>query len=318
MQDSGLVFSDAVLSNIEEIKTNRKRWFDIGVCEIAQLADEAAEYLAELQSLAGAETEDIIDILGEELSSARDGECRVFERGRFFDTEAYFSVSDSVEQAIFSAILLEKLEGLKISLSEVELLKSRPCDESFTYLKNSLSDEAYDVFSQEFEDPRVAYSDSFKAAASAASDKKVGYCILPFEEKGGGRAAGFLNLIFAHDLKIVAVTSVLGFDGNADVKYALLSSEFNIPDYEPGDDRYLEFLLPQSESVELGSVMTAANVLAASVYRVNTVTLDSDEEIRNYYHLVLKTQEKSFSVILIYLSLFCRGYIPIGLYKNLE
>ena len=312
-------YSDTVLSNIEEIDKNQNRWLQLKICELASLADEVSAYVLNLAESLSIERDDIIDVLAESFVFPQSivlNQTTLFTDD--FDVVACLSSLSSFEKAVLTGFIYQRLNNFGVILTETELLKSRCCDESFTYLKNALADEAYDVFSQDFDDPRVAYSESFKEAAAAASDKRVGYCILPLEEKGGARAAGFMNLLFSSDLKIVAVTSVFGFDGNADVKYALLSSEFKIPDYEKGDDRYLELLLPQNEDIELSSVLISQKTLGVEVYRINTVILDSDEDTKNYYHLVLKTQAQNFAVSLIYFSLFCKGYVPIGLYRNLE
>ena len=54
------------------------------------------------------------------------------------------------------------------------------------------------------------------------------------------------------------------------------------------------------------------------IYRVNTVTFDTEGESETYFSLVIKDMGHSFSGLLTYLTLFIRDFVPVGIYKNLE
>ena len=125
-------------------------------------------------------------------------------------------------------------------------------------------------------------------------------------------------MLFKYDLKIASVTPVFGFDGSADVKYALVSKHFKIPNVAVDDDRYLEIRLRADGSISLSSLFFAAEMLGASVYRINTVQFDSEEGEFSYYTIVFKDEGSDFSELLIFLTLFAGYYTAIGIYKNLE
>ena len=119
-------------------------------------------------------------------------------------------------------------------------------------------------------------------------------------------------------MKIASVTPVFGFDGMADVKYALVSKRFKIPEVAVDDDRYLEIRLRSDGQLSLSHLFSAAEMLGASVYRINTVRFDSEEGGFTYYTIVFKDVECDFSVLLVFLTLFAGSYTAIGIYKNLE
>ena len=93
-----------------------------------------------------------------------------------------------------TALLKEKLSSMDVNVSESDFLPEGNPQERFVYVKSALADEAFDVFSQEFSDPRVAYAESFKDACFGVADKKYGYSILPFDEKPSSRIPSIFKL----------------------------------------------------------------------------------------------------------------------------
>ena len=191
---------------------------------------------------------------------------------------------------------------------------SRP--ETFVYVKNQLSDEAYDVLSQSFSAPRLRYVTGIREAVKAVNDGDAGYCLLPLEERGGSRLSSVTELIFGNDLKINAVTPVFGQDGSADMKYALVSKCFTVHEIQPDDDRYLEIAISLDSAVD--ELLFAARSYNATPYRVNTVVFYTEDGPKPSYSIVFKDDAKDFTPLLTYLTLYYDDFIPIGLYKNLE
>jgi hypothetical protein len=141
---------------------------------------------------------------------------------------------------------------------------------------------------------------------------------LPLEEGGDYRIPMVNALIYANDLKILSVTPVFGFDGNADLKCALVASGFTPIPYSSEDDRYLELLIPKSDGSEISAVLMSASSFGAEAYRINSVNFDGDSGNESYYSVILKRQGENFVDVLTYLSVFVSGYLPVGIYKNLE
>ena len=287
------------------------------ICELRELA----ESLADAALIFFREGYGIYEVLG------------IVDDGLQFDTkaESYSPLAENVgsvnsylfalsaeDKALFSKYFADSLRLRKVPVKESEFLKEEKNEETFIYVKNLLADEAYDVFSQEFSDPRISYAHSFREAVDAVSSGTVAHCILPLEERGGARISGIASMLFSEELKINSVTPVFGIDGSADMKYALVSRNFYIPEFDPDDDRYLEIRLSAQSSDVLRELLIAAEAHGVEVYRVNTVVFDTDDGSEPYFNVVLKKNKEDFSDFLVFLTLFCPSYTAIGIYKNLE
>ena len=230
---------------------------------------------------------------------------------------AYLKLISASDRAVFASFVRDRLLQVGIEISENDFLSTANFDQTFVYVKNAFSDEAYDVFSQEFSNPRVSYLNTFKDALAAVSDGRVSYCLLPIEERGA-RISTIDEMIFKSDLKVVSITPVWGFDGSADMKYALVSRQFFESSVASDDDRYLEFRLPKDFSERLGDILSAAESFRLEIYRLNTVRFDTDDGERDYFSVVLRSSGTDFIEILIYLTLFADEFNAVGLYKNIE
>ena len=231
--------------------------------------------------------------------------------GRFAELAGIF------DEAVFCTLFFEYLKNHGVSLSEKDFFAYPPNDETFVYVKNAFADEAYDVFSQDFSDPRLKYAPSFKEAVKLVCGNIVSYCLLPIEERGV-RLPTVEELIFRNDCKINSVIPVFGFDGNADLKYALVSKNIYRADYFVDDDRYFEIRIPLDCEHGLSRLAICSEELHVSIYRVNTLTFSTEDGEKSYFSVVLKSLGGDFALLLVYLTLFLSDYIPVGIYKNLE
>ena len=304
------------LLELLELRRKELKLFELKECEMAELAYGAAEYSKALLK-EDVEIGEILAILSadsgalSEPSAESDSEFSV-------RMASFLKSLGRSERALFVDLYLERLSDIDVSVSEMDVLPECAVGEIMTYVKSALADEAYDVFSQEFSDPKVFYSVGFKEAVEAVLSDRAQYAILPFEEKGGARIPGVLEMIYSNDLKIVSVTPVFGFDGTADIKYALVAQGFNVTDYEAGDDRFLEILVPENSDCSITELLGAAESYGSCIHRVDTVRIKEDGSSASYVSAVLKTSEKTFLPILLYMILFCGDCIPVGIYKNLE
>ena len=223
-----------------------------------------------------------------------------------------------IDRAFLTEIYLCELKKAGYLIDESDFLPVASLPETFTYVRNSFSDEAYDVFSQDFSDPRVEYSKTFKDCARALTSGEVTYCLLPLEEKGGARLHTVSDIIFRNDFKINSVIPVFGSDGNADIKYALVSRSFTVPRKNEDDDLYLEIRLGSDRDGILAEILGVVDYFGMSVYRINTVTFDTEGDPETYVSLVIRDKDTGFAPILTYLTLFVRDFVPVGIYKNLE
>ncbi len=314
MFDDGTFLPDGVtLENLAALSRDGARVAERRVCELSELADAAARFALEL-SLTGMRAGEILSLLADSFSelSADEVDSGLALHG------AYSLLVCASDRAELSRLLVERLRGAGIPVTESELLAEERGGEVIAYVKNALADEAYDVFVQEMHSPRVTYSKSFREAADAVLGGDADYCLLPLEERGGARIAPTAELIYRRDLRINAVTPVFGFEGSANMKYALLSSHFYVPELEPDDEGYLELRLSADGGEGLSELLSVAELYGIRIYSIATERYDTEGETETLYSLVFKETGGGFAELLVYLMLFLPEFVAVGMYKNLE
>ena len=317
INDSFLFCNDITTANINSVFKEQSLLEERRVCEFSEVAGAAARYALSMLS-DGYGIYEVLSLVSEELSDAFSKLHVSSELSADFDVSAYFKMVSSKDKVLFTKLFFEYLNSYGVLLSEENFLQTSSGNETFIYVKNALADEAFDVFSQDFLNPRLAYAPSLVESARAVSLGEAEYALLPFEERGGARLSTVAEILFKNDLKINSVTPVFGFEGNADMKYALVSKHFSVPDVQTDDDRYLEIRLRSDSLSPLHELFSAADIFGSSLYRVNTISFATDDGIVPYFSVVFKDEGRDFSLLLTYLTLFYGGYTPIGLYKNLE
>ena len=309
--------SEVTVSNLSGLTERASVLSEMRMCEIYELAKEASDFALELLRSDTMSFVEVLLVLSE-LSELDGGGVHSDSLPQNKSAlEGFLSNLRRQDKIIFTSLFLSELTRGGITVSEASFLPAERSDERFVYVKNSFADEAYDVFSEEFVDPRVRYAENFRDAISLLSDGTVSYSLLPMEERGV-RIPSISQLIFSHDQKIVSVTPVFGFDGTADMKYALVSKACSVPTLIEGDDRYLEIRLQNNGEASLSELLLALESLSVELYRVNSIFFDGDGGRSEYYSLIFKKDEGDFSLLLTYLTLFMPSHTVVGLYKNLE
>ncbi len=224
----------------------------------------------------------------------------------------------SADEAAFCRFFSLALMQRRGDLDESALLPTAHKRPLVAYVKNAYADEAFDVFCAEATDLRAEFVQTFAEAADKMRKGEVGYCLFPLEEEGGVRLASVQQLIYPNDLKIVAVTPVFGYDGAAELSYALLASSFDPIQYDAADDLYLEIALAREDTASFSMVLAAAGSLGITVYRADTVHYTTPEGKRTVCSIVLRDCRHHLFAFLCYLWLFVPDFTPVGLYKNVE
>lgn len=302
-------------SNLDAIASEASRSFELRLCEMSFMAESVSRQIKKLMAEEMSVAE-IFAILAEEFDfNENEPSADVISETKN-GVKSFLNMLTASDKANFSILIREKLSSLGIDIKESDFLPQTESKELFAYVKSALADEAFDVFSQEFDDPRIAYAESFKDACAGVADKRYGYCILPFEEKSSVRIPSIEKLVADLDLKIVAITPVFGFEGNADMKYALIGRDFRIPENDESTDRYFEISIPK-DSVKLAELLSSAETFGTGIYKIGTSFVGEDNAT-TLYSIIFKDGGSSFTNLLIYLSLFADEYIPVGVYKNIE
>ncbi len=304
------------LNNLSELSLAQSKLCERRICEIAEIADYTTDFIIEMLK----EDIDPYEVLSLISDTYPETECILHKD--VLDENVYrLGHSDKI-QSVFDKLRLAEmlvlfLDKKGVRFSEKDFLPEVSADQTFVYVKNAFSDEAYDVFSQSFDDPRVRYAENFKEALGFVSSGAVTYAILPLEERGS-RIASVAEMLFKFDLKINSVIPVFGIDGQADIKYAMVSKNYSVPEIINEDDRYLEIRLPQKSEPNLTEILSIAAGLGIEVYRVNTQSINTDDGVLLYYSIVFCGEGVDYTALLVFLTLFVKEYGAVGLYKNLE
>lgn len=307
-------FNQVNVRNISSIGQKMAELEERRILELYELASEIADSLLHFRGEMN--VCDMLTLLSEDLHFQK-GDVHQFALNvNLQRLNSFLSELSIRDRILFTDLLVERLRFLEIEVNTAVFLPENDSPEIFTYVKNSLSDEAYDVFSEDFFDPKLKYSLSLKEAAALAAEGSVTYALLPLEEAGGERLHTASELIFRQDLKINRVTPVFGLDGSVDMKFALVSKGFTVPKIEKDDDVYFEIRVSISSSIS--EILLAAENFAASVYRINTLSFNTDGEDESFYSIVFKSNTGNFTELIAYLTLFIDSYTPVGVYKNLE
>ena len=160
--------SDVSVSNLNASASDESRAFEMRLCEMSFFADSIAR---EIKTLTEEEmsVSEAVALLSAELSFDRQDDGEGFISETEGGVRAFVRSLRTHDKANFTALLTEKLKSIGVSIGESDFLFEAPTDESFVYVRSALADEAFDVFSQEYSDPRIVYADSFKKACFAVS-----------------------------------------------------------------------------------------------------------------------------------------------------
>ena len=307
---------ESVKANIECLSRLQLIQCERRICEIAELAERAAKSSLEMIN-DGAEIYELLVMVAEEYITS---ECEVHSEAISENLDRLrFQLErlSLMDKAYFAELYTSILRDMGVGISENDFLSESTSAQTFVYVKNVYADEAYDVFAQDFDDPRVRYAGSFKEALGLVDSGEVTYCLLPLEERGA-RLATVAELLYRYELKINSVIPVFGLDGAADMKYALVSRGYTVPERAFGDDRYLEIRLDGKGAATLSELLTVAEAYSVRVYRVNTLAFPTEEGKKEYYSVVFSGEDVDFTTLLVFLTLFAPDYTAVGIYKNLE
>ena len=285
------------------------------ICEISDAADAAAEASISLFS-EGMDIYAALAVVAEGL---------FFEDGKAHSgalaanaprLNRYVDLMRECDRAYLSELYLEKLALRGERLTVGDFLSSSSAGGRIAYVKNGYSDEAYDVFSSEIPNARVYYAETVKAAVSALVEDSAQFCLLPLEEHGM-RIGSVEEMLFLNELKIVGITPVFGYDGAADMKYALVSKSYRIPRIQRGDEPYIEIMLPADSEPQLSEILLVGRTLGHNLYRARSASIKTSDGPRDYYTVIMQGGA-DFAALLVYLTLFAPSAIVMGIYKNLE
>ena len=315
--DGSFYESSVIAENISLLTERESLIYEMRICELDSSAFEAASTVFEMLGSGYGVYEALYMVSEGCQRDSGEPHSEHLEENREH-LKSHIRLLDAFDKIVFSELLSRSLKKRGMRLDERDFLTETKGNGIVSYVKNPLADEAYDVFSQEIDGARLKYAQSMADAARSVSSGDSEFALLPLEEKGGTRLASVMSLLFKEDLRIASVTPVFGFEGNADMKYALVAKSCSLPTVEDGDDRYLEIRMRADASIPLSELFMATDRLNIDIYRINTISFETDEGQVPYYSIVFRDENGDYSGLLLYLTLFAGAYTAVGLYKNLE
>lgn len=318
ISDNVYEIDPVIRNNLKIISERQSVLSEQMICELYEIASDAADYISEMLS-SGYGIYEALGFLAMPRHGIDTELCReALPENRERISAVLLSV-DSSYGAVLSELIFEELSRRGKTLTERDFLYTDKGNGVISYVRNPLADEAYDVLSERLDSPKVRYFKTMKESVASVVSGESEYCLLPLEERGGVRLFAVSGLILAEDLKIAAVTPVFGYDGGADMKYALISKHFDISEFSDDDDRYFEIRFSGADSgMSIADMLTGSRIFGITVYRINTLSFPSEIDPADKFSVVFKSEGKSFAALLVYLTLFCDTYVPVGIYKNLE
>ena len=314
LESPELKINRVISENIKALSGEQTRDAERRICELSAVADAAAEISAELLS-AGMDIYAALAVVSEGISKFG-GEAHGGAMAENVPRlNRYIDLLSEIDRVYLSELYIEKMRERGVELTLGDFLVSSTAGGRIAYVKNGYSDEAYDVFSQEIPSARVCYAETLKSAVGALLDERAQFSLLPLEERGA-RIGSVYELLFLNELKIVGITPVFGYDGAADMKYALVSKSYRIPRIQKGDEPYIEIMFPADTEPQLGEILSASRLLGHKLYRVKSASIKSGDGARDYYAVILRGGD--FTALLVYLTVFAPSASIMGIYKNLE
>ena len=177
------------------------------------------------------------------------------------------------------------------------------------YLRNPLTDKAYETFSTRFTPLRAAYSHDFKSSCEDVYYDRADSCILPLENSSYGLLMPFRNMLIKYELKLAAVTNITSNEDDQQSLALVTGGEVDT------DGNVLEAYVPSLDINLFPSLIEAAKSINCEVTRVTSVK--SKNEGMYDHHICFTADSSSLSVLQYFLSAVSPAHIILGQYKNL-
>ena len=216
---------------------------------------------------------------------------------------AALSVLSSLDRASLAAALAAYPTADGTVPTAETLLSCRRLPGRCAYLRNPLSDEAYNLLSAELDAPTAMYVGDLTEACEAVTLGEADYCILPLTASDGHRAESVWRLARNHRLTASSVCRL--FDGeDVPMRFALFG---NAPRGGFTGVPVLALSFPSLTGEGLAALMNAAACLGTEVTRAQT---DGGGE--------MTLRGGDITSFLVYLCLFTPDFRVDGYYSDEE
>lgn len=206
------------------------------------------------------------------------------------------------DKAVFCRYITEgqRYSATRVLLSTAQ--QKRSC--SISYVRNPLSDLAYEAFATRFDRARISYAPDFVSALEDVYHSVSDYAILPFSNDKAGRLKSFFDLTQKYEMKTVLSTIVYSTTDDSETVFILVSKNCEILFGQRDREIKLDLTLP---SGDLSSLLTVCEAFGNTLSGIDT---DGDR-----CSVSLDITEGNADALCLYLLLESPGCDISGIYK---
>ncbi|MBQ4560961.1 MAG: hypothetical protein IJA55_01360 [Clostridia bacterium] len=223
-----------------------------------------------------------------------------FEDFRHRYSEIITNLSPTEEEnVLLCRAIAEKAGDMRDNIPLV--LAKRRC--RLSYVKNPLSDLAYDSFSVFFDKAAVSYADDFISAVEDVYHGQSDYAILPVYSEKGGRLKSFCDLADKYELKKVLTCRVYSNTEDTETEFALFSKSCERFSGNRRKEVFFELSLPLADIL---GILEYVRVTECDVIFISTTEDRAD--------ICLEIPENGVSSLYVYLMLCLPDHEIKGIY----
>ncbi|MBR6515198.1 MAG: hypothetical protein IKT46_10270 [Clostridia bacterium] len=172
-----------------------------------------------------------------------------------------------------------------------------------SYVKNPLSDLAYDSFSMFFDRAAVSYAEDFVSACEDVYHSQSDYAVLPVYSEKSGRLKSFCDLADKYELKKILTCRVYSNTEDAETEFALFSKNCERVSGNRRREVFFELTLPNADIIALMEYVRKAE---CDIAWINTTDEKAD--------ICLEIPENDITALYIYLMLCLPDHEIKGIY----
>ncbi len=206
--------------------------------------------------------------------------------------------------------------GEQAGLSLADLLPATaPAGGRVAYMESRYTDEAFALLPDGYLplSPMQDVREVCEAVVSGQSE----YCLLPFEEAEGVYLRSIAALIRHYDMKVCLTLRLFGQSREGEMRYALLSRHFRIPPDPPDGQRYFRCRFSQDAQHPISGVLGAAQAFGCPLQSITSAAPALPGADTAFEAVFGAESEAGVRCLLVYLSLFAAGFVPVGYYDTI-
>lgn len=184
------------------------------------------------------------------------------------------------------------------------------------YMKSNYTDRAFGVFSSAIRTNRAVLVNSFALACEEVISGNCEFALLPLENSSDGILYSFYSLIENNGLNIFTTCEITDiYDDFKATRFALVCKNPTNATQIKNRSRYFEFLNTLYGNISTSDILIAAKLCGMRLVMHNSLpVVYKTEEYTD--HFIFCAKDAFLDVFLLFLSVFAKDYISLGIYAK--